>query len=87
MRLILPVPLTSIIYERASLALTLSLVSLLFMVKLPTPPLNEAGAPAGRGSATILTGLAAILFRIVWYESKKSSKILRGAFDPARILI
>ena len=52
----MPLPDTVTRSEVASLALTWSFESFASMLKLPTPPPNEAGAPEGRGLTCTVTG-------------------------------
>ena len=55
-RAMLPVPVTDTFSEAASWVARLSRVSAALMLKLPTAPLNDAGAPWGRGLTLTLTG-------------------------------
>ena len=72
------------ISEAASFDLMPSLLSLALILKSPTPPAKEAGAPAGRSRT--LTWIVGVLIRLrrVWYWSKKSSKIYSGLPEEVR---
>ena len=55
------------------------------MVKLPTPPQNEAGAPPGRFLTLTFTDEVAMRFLMVVVPvSKKLSKMLRAELDEER---
>ena len=51
-----PVPVTVTFSDAASWVFSESRVSSAFISNLPTPPPNEAGAPAGRGETCRVTG-------------------------------
>ena len=76
-RAILPLPEMVTMSDAASWVLRESRVSDAFMENLPTPPPNEAGAPAGRAFTLIVRAEVRTLLRMVRYSSwKKESKML-----------
>ena len=75
MRFMFPLPFISTVSEAASCALMLSALRFTSMVKSPTPPPNDAGAPEGRGLTFIVADGVESLFLTVWYVSKKLSNI------------
>ena len=65
-RLMLPVPVMVILRDVASWAATLSESKPALSLNEPTPPVKEAGAPAGRAETLTVTGSLVTRLRIVW---------------------
>ena len=63
---VLPLPVTVIRSEAASWVSRESRVSEAFILNEPTPPPNEAGAPAGSALTCRVTGCVVTRLRMVW---------------------
>ena len=86
-RATLPRPETVRMRDAASCVLSSSDVKRADIPKLPTPPPNEAGCPAGSGLTLTLSEGVVILLRMVLYSSwKKLSKTLLEEPEPTLTL-